>query len=61
MRKIIYYAHWVLFFLFVGTGFAAFAAWWLYDSLESAAVIATAAALVATVSAFLERLFPKDR
>ena len=58
LRKAIYYIHWALFFLFAGMSAAAFVAWAVTESLEVAAIIATGAALIATTSAFLERLFP---
>ena len=59
-RKTIHYLHWLLFFLFAGTAIGAFVALWLTESLGTAGIIATAAALIATASAFLERLFPND-
>ncbi len=59
LRKVIYYLHWMLFFMFLGAGFGAIVAWWLTESLSTAAITATGAALIATTSAFLERLFPR--
>ena len=55
-RKVIYFLHWALFFLFV---VMAFVAWALTESLAIAGITATGAALIATASAFLERLFPR--
>ena len=58
-RKVIYFPHWVLFFLFVVMAIGAFAALLLTERLAFAGIIATGAALIATASAFLERLFPR--
>ena len=59
-RKVIHYLHWALFFCFVGAAFGAFIVWALTDSLAIAGIMATGAALIATTSAFLERLFPSQ-
>ena len=58
-RKVIYFLHWALFFLFVVMAFGAFVALALTESLAIAGITATGAALAATASAFLERLFPR--
>lgn len=58
--RAIYYIHWALFFLFLGAVSGAIAVWVLTDSLAFAGIMATGAALIATTSAFLERLFPRQ-
>ena len=60
LRKAVHYLQWLLFFLFLATAGGAFLAWWITESLATAGIIATAAALIAAASAFLERLFPND-
>ena len=60
LRRAIHYLHWLLFFLFLGTGVGAVIAWRLTEELGTAGIIATVAAFFATASTFLERLFPRD-
>ena len=58
IRKAIYVAHWVLFFLFLATAIGAVSVFWFGDDLRTAGFIAASAAFFATASTFLERLFP---
>ena len=59
-RKVVYFLHWGLFFLFGGTAIAAFVVWQTTENFGVAGIIATGAAFFATTSAFIERLFPRD-
>lgn len=51
-EKVIHYLQWAPFFCFVGAALGVFIAWVVTGSLATAGIIATA-------SAFLERLFPR--
>ncbi len=58
IRKAIYAAHWVPFFLFLVTSIGSVAVFVLADDLGTAGFIAASVVFFATASAFLERLFP---
>ena len=60
LRRVIWTVHAVLFIMFIVAAGAALWSLWTSDTVEGLIVGATVAAFAATMSAFVERLFPRD-
>ena len=60
LRRVIWTVHAVLFIMFIVAAGAALWPLWTSETVEGLIVGATVAAFAATMSAFVERLFPRS-